>query len=140
VRTLLVVVAALATLAGCGDDEAEEFRQDLRPLEQRAEEQQSVTSGLLRSVRLGSRADARELRAQAAQLSATYDEIAEVEPPDDYAEPFAEYVSANHSAVRDLRKLAAELEGGDLRGVRQASSRVLADLGRAQTSSLKWLE
>jgi hypothetical protein len=140
VRGRLAALAALAALAGCGDDELEKFRDDLRPLEQRAEEQRSMTSGLLRSVRLGSRADARGVRAQAATLSVTYDEIAAVEPPDDYAEAFAEYVQANRASVRDLRRLAAEVEAGDLRGVRQASDSVLSDLSRARTSSLKWVE
>jgi hypothetical protein len=134
-----VALAALAALAGCSD-EREEFRDDLRPLEQRAEEEQSVTSGLLRSLQLGSREDARAVRAQAADLAAVYDEIAEIEPPGDYSEAFATYVSANRAAVEDLRRLAEEVEASDLDGVREASNRVLADLGRANTSSLKWLE
>ena len=134
-----MALAALAALAGCAD-ELEEFREDLRPLEQRAEEQRSEISGLLRSLRLGSRADARSVRARTAELSSTYDEIAALDPPDDYAEPFAEYVRANHATVRGLRRFASELESGDLRGLRQASSAVLADLSRAQTASLRWLE
>jgi hypothetical protein len=139
VRARIAVLAALAALAGC-TDELDEFRGDLRPLEQRAEEQRSVVSGLLRSLRLSSRTDARGVRAQAADLSATYDEIATLDPPDDYAEPFAEYVEANRAVVRDLRRLAAELESGDLRGVRRASDRALGALSRAHTSSLRWLE
>ena len=135
----VVALVALVALAGCGD-ELEEFRDDLRPLEQRAEGQQSLASGLLRSLRLGSRADARGVRAQAEKLSTTYDEIAAVDPPDDYAEPFAEYVRANDASVRDLRQFADELELGDLRGMRKASRQVLADLSRAQTASLHWLE
>lgn len=135
----MVALAALAVLAGCGD-ELEEFRDDLRPLEERAEEQRTATSGLLRSARLGSRADARRVRAEAAKLSATYEEIAAIEPPDEYSEPFADYVHANRATVRDLRGFATELESGSLDGVRRETKRVLADLSRAQTASLKWLE
>lgn len=138
-HTRVVALAALALFVGCGD-ELEEFRDDLRPLEQRAQQERSVTSGLLPSLRLGSLADARGVRAQALELSATYDEIAALEPPDDYSEPFADYVRANRATVRDLRQFAAELETGNLRGVRRASDRVLADLSRAQTASLQWLE
>ena len=133
------MLAALAALAGC-TDELDEFRGDLRPLEQRAEEHRSVVSGLLRSLRLGSHADAQGVRAQAAELSATYDEIAGLDPPDDYAEPFAEDVEANRAVVRDLRRVAAELEGGALPGGRRASDRALGALSRAQTSSLRWRE
>ena len=141
-RAWVVLVAALAgpgALAACGGG-LEDFRDDLRPLEERANEQLSVTSGLLRSRRVGNRTDARDVRAQAAKLSATYEEIAALEPPDEYSEPFAEYVSANSAAVRDLRRYAAELEAGDLRGMRQASKSVLADLSRAQIASLQWNE
>ena len=138
-RAWLAAFAALAALAGCAD-ELDEFRDDLRPLEERAEQQQSVISGLLRSVRLGSRSDARSVRAQTAKLSSTYDEIAALEPPDDYAEPFADYVEASRAVVSDLRRLASELESGDLRGLRQASGRTVAALSRAQTSGLRLLE
>ena len=138
-RTRVVALAALAAFAGC-TDELEEFREDLRPLEQRAEQQRSMISGLMRSLRLGSRADARGVRAQAAKLSVTYDEIAAIEPPDDYAEHFADYVQANREVVRDLRVFADELESGALRGLRRASRRALAALGRAQTASLQFLE
>jgi hypothetical protein len=139
VRAGAVALVALVTLAGC-TDELEEFRDDLRPLEQRAEQQQSAISGLLRSLRLGSRADARSVSAQTAELSATYNEIAALEPPADYAEPFAAYVRANSAVVRELRGFAEELEAGDLPGLRRASSRVVADLSRARTASLQWLE
>ena len=135
-----MALAALAALAGCGSDELEQFREDLRPLEQRAEEQRSVTSGLLRSVRLGSREEARGVREQADELSATYDGIAALDPPDDYVEPFGQYVRANQASVRDLRRLAEELEAGDAAGLRRASRRVLADLSRAHAASLHWLE
>lgn len=138
-RTSVVALVALAALAGCGD-ELEEFRQDLEPLEQRAEAERSVTSELLQSLRLGSRADARSVRAQAAKLSTTYDDIATLDPPDDYAEPFAAYVRANQASVRDLRRFADELETADLPGLRRASRQVLADLSRARTASLQWLE
>lgn len=138
-RARIAVLAALAALAGC-TDELDEFRGDLRPLEQRAEEQRSVVSGLLRSLELGSREDARGVREQAANLSATYDEIAELDPPDDYAKPFASYVEANRALVSDLDRFAAELESGDLRGLQQASDRALDALTSAQTSSLRWLE
>lgn len=135
----MVALVALAALAGCGD-ELEKFRDDLRPLEQRAEGQRAVISGLLRSLQLGSRADAQGVREQAKDLSATYDQIAAIEPPDDYAEPFADYLGANRASVRDLHGFAEELEHGDLRGVRLASRRVLADLSRAHSASLQWLE
>ena len=138
-RRAAAALVALAALAGCGD-ELEEFREDLQPLEQRAEAERSVTSELLQSLRLGSRADARSVRAQAAKLSATYDDIAALDPPQDYAEPFAEYVRANQASVRDLGRFANELESGDLRGLRRASRQILADLSRARTASLQWLE
>lgn len=138
-RAGIAVLAALAALTGCSD-ELDEFRGDLRPLEQRAEEQRSVVSGLLRSLRLGSQTDARGLRAQATELDATHDEIAALDPPDDYAEPFAEYVRANSALVRDLRRFADELNSGDLAGLRRASDRALEALSSAQTSSLRLLE
>ena len=138
-RARVAVLAALAALAGC-TDELEEFRDDLRPLEQRAEEQRSVVSGLLRSLELGSRADAQGVRAQAADLSATYDEVAALEPPDDYAKPFADYVEANRALVRELRRFADELESGNLPGLRRASEGALDALAHAQTSGLRLLE
>lgn len=138
-RTWVVALAALVALAGC-TDEREAFRDDLSLLEERAEEQRSVISGLLRSLRLGSREDARAVRAQAAKLSSTHEEIAALDPPDDYEEPFAAYVSANRAVVSGLRRFAAELERGNLPGVRRQSRRVVADLSRAHRASLRWLE
>ena len=138
-RARIAVLAALAALAGC-TDELDEFRDDLRPLAQRAEEQRAVISGLLRSLKLGSQTDATGLRTQAAELAATHDEIAALEPPDDYADPFAEYVQANSALVGDLRRFADELESGDLPGLRRASERALDALTLAQTSSLRLLE
>ena len=134
----LVALAALA-LGGCGN-ELDEFRDDLRPLEQRAAEQRSRISSALRSVRLGSNADARMLREQTNVLRAAYDAIATLEPPDDYERPFAAYAKANDQAVRHLGEFASELAEGDARGLRRATRRVVHDLGRSQSARLEWLE
>jgi hypothetical protein len=139
-RTAVALALALAlAVAGCAD-ELEEFRDDLRPLEQRAASQRARISSTLRSVRLGSRPDARLLRQEAAALKDTYDEIAMLEPPDRYARPFAAYVRANDRAGHDLDRFAAELAAGDARGLRQASRRVVQNLGRSQSARLHWLE
>jgi hypothetical protein len=139
VRWVAVAALAALALAGCGDD-LEEFRADLRPLEQRAAAQRAEISTELRSVRLGSKGDARALRAKNAQLRDAYDAIAELEPPDAYEEPFTAYVRANDRTVRDLEGFAGKLAAGDARALRRASRRVLADLARSQTARLQWLE
>jgi hypothetical protein len=131
--------AAALALVGCGDELAE-FRDELHPLEQRAQQQQSVIANELRTLTLGSDSDARTLRTQTAELASTYDEIAALEPPDAYAEPFTEYVHANDKTVRGLEQFAAELAAGDTDGLRRASRLVVADLGRSQSARLRWLE
>lgn len=136
--TVAAGAAALAPIA-CGD-ELEEFRDDLRPLERQAEAQRAVIAGKLRSVTLGRRADVRALRTEAAELARTYDEIATLEPPDAYADPFAAYVRANDRTVRALERFAGELAAGDTRGLRRASRLVVEDLSRSQSARLHWLE
>jgi len=139
VRRLLGAALAALALIGCGDALAE-FRDDLRPLEQRSEQQRAELAAQLRSVRSGSRADARAVRASTAELSQTYDEIAALDPPADYEKPFAAYVRANGQLVRDLDRFADELAAGSERGLRQASRGVVAALGRSQSARLRWLE
>jgi hypothetical protein len=131
-------VATLA-LAGCGDP-LDEFRDALRPLEQRAEQQRSAISTELRTATLGSNLDARALHRQAATLAKTHDEIAAVDAPAGYEKPFAAYVRANDRLVRDLNRYATELAAGRARGVRRASRHVVRDIGRSQSARLRWLE
>ena len=138
-RALLGAVTAALLLAGCGD-ELDEFRDDLRPLEDRAAEQRAQISAELRSLTLGSSRDARELRAGTAELERTYEEIAEVDPPGDYEEPFAAYVRANDRTIRDLERFVDDVEAGDARGVRDAGNAVVHHLGKSQSARLRWLE
>ena len=131
-------LAALA-LAACGDD-LDAFRDDLRPLEAAAARERGETAARLRSVKLGNARDARALRAHAADLADTYEEIEALEPPDDYEEPFTQYVRANDSLVRDLRRFADALAASDERGLRSASDALVDALGRSQSARLRWLE
>ena len=132
-------IAVALALGGCADD-LEAFRDELRPLEDTAEEQRSEIAVRLRSLRLGSAEDARAVRHDTAELSETYDEIEALEPPDDYEEPFAAYVRANESLVRDLRRFADELAAGRAGGLRDASDAVVDALGKSQSARLRWLE
>ena len=99
-----------------------------------------MLSSQLRASRLGSRDDARTLRAGTAELSKTYDEIAALDPPHGYEKPFDAYVKANGRLVHDLNRFAHELGAGSERGLRQASRGVVAALGRSQSARLRWLE
>ena len=139
-RRAAAALAALAlVVAGCGDD-LEEFRGDLRPLEDRAQEQRAVIAAELRTATLGSRSDAEALRRDTAALAETFEEIEQLEPPGDYEEPFAAYVRANDEIVRNLDRFAAAVAAGRVGGLRTASRAVVADLGRSQSSRLRWLE
>ena len=138
-RALLGAAIAVLLFAGCGD-ELDEFRDDLRPLEDRAAEQRAQISVELRSLTLGSSRDARELRAGTAELDRTYREIAQLTPPDDYEEPFAVYVRANDGTIRELERLVENVEASDARGVRDAGHAVVQHLGQSQSARLRWLE
>jgi hypothetical protein len=135
--------AALATLAialvGCGDA-LDEFRDDLRPLEERALTARSVIAVELRTATLGSERDARSLRALNRTLADIFDEIARLDPPDGYDEPFAAYVRANARMVRGLERFAAALESGRARALRRLGRSVVQELGRSQRARLRWLE
>jgi hypothetical protein len=138
VAAAFAAVLALGA-AGCGD-ERDEFRDDLRPLEQRAQERRAVIATELRSARLGSRSDARGLREDISALGQIHEEIAALNAPADYAEPFAAYVRANDRAVRDLERFTRELVTRDVRGLRVATRRVVRQLGVSQSARLRWLE
>jgi hypothetical protein len=139
VRVAALAACAALVLTACGDALAE-FRDDLRPLEERASEQRSQIAVELRTATLGSRSDARELRARSAQLSEIFAEIAEIDPPDDYEKPFAAYVRANDMMVRGLEQFADDLVAGDPAGVRRSARRVVRQLGQSQRARLRWLE
>jgi hypothetical protein len=130
------LLAALA-LAGCGD-ELQEFRDDLRPLEQRAEGQRSEVGSELRATRAG--IDSPPLRADTAALEATYDEIASLDAPSEYEKPFAAYVRANTRTVQGLKRYARALAAGNIRTLKRVARDVVRDLGESQTSRLHWLE
>ena len=132
------VFAALA-LGACADD-LEQFRDDLRPLEETAAGQRAETAARLRSVKLGSTRDARALRVHATQLAETYADIEQLEPPDDYEDPFAAYVRANDQLVRDLRRFADALAAADEPELNDASDDLVAALGKSQSAKLRWLE
>lgn len=138
-RVVAGAVVAAVVLSACGD-EREEFRNDLRPLEERAAEQRAAISSELRSLTLGSSRDARALRAGAAELEQTYAEIAQLDAPDDYARPFESYVRANRRTVRELNRFVDEVAAGDAAGVRSAGRAVVQHLGESQSARLRWLE
>lgn len=138
-RVAAGAAAAALALTGCGDA-LDEFRDDLRPLEQQAEQRRSALAAELRSVSLGSRRDARAVRAGTAGLSKTYAEIAALEPPDDYEKPFAAYVRANERLVRNLGRFADDLAAGDAHGLRRAGRGVVGALGESRSARLRWLE
>jgi hypothetical protein len=138
--TAAAVVAAIAlALSACGD-ELEEFRDDLHPLEERADERRSTIAVELRTLTLGSDSDARVLRAQTAALEEIFDEIAGLEPPDSYQEPFADYVRANDSMVRGLERFAAAAAAADAQELRRLGRRVVDELSQSQSARLRWLE
>jgi hypothetical protein len=139
VRAGALAALAAVALVGCGD-ERERFRNDLRPLEERAESQRVRISAELRALRLGRAATARELRVDTAALERINAEIAQLEPPDDYEEPFETYVRANKRTVSGLERLADRVAAGDARGVRMAGRAVADGLGQSQSARLRWLE
>src|SRR5687767_8482995 len=139
-RSAAVSATVLALVFGACSDELDEFRDDLRPLEDRAAQQRSAISAQLHSLTLGSRADVRELRAGSRELEKTYDEIAELSPPDSYERPFASYVQANDRTISGLERFAARVAAGDAAGVRRAGRAVVQELSRSQRARLRWLE
>ena len=138
-RAALAALALALAAFGCGGDELREFRDDVRPLEERAENQRSVIAVELRTLTLGSQSDARALRELTAELAEIHEEIAALDPPGEYEEPFEAHVRANEKMVRGLRRFAAELAAGDARGLERASRLVIEDLGRSQSARLRWL-
>ena len=125
-----------AALAGCGD-ELEEFRdEELRPLEQKAESQRSEISGVLQDVTLGRKRDAELLRTKVAALEATYSELAELDPPDDYDATYRDFIVANRSFVKELRAFADALEARREDEVQRASKRARIAIGDSREALL----
>jgi hypothetical protein len=118
-------------LAGCGD-ELEEFRnEDLTPLEREAAEQREDLSAVLQRIRIGNRRHARALRETIAPLEATFDELDELDPPDDYAESYDRFTSANARFVAELRRFADAVAAGSERRAERASTDAREAIGLA---------
>jgi hypothetical protein len=127
----LLVLLSLVS-AGCGD-ELEEFRNDeLTPLERKAAEQRRDLAAVLQRVRIGNRRHAAAVRERIAALEATYDELAGLDPPDDYSDTYARYVRANERFVAEVRRFAAAVAAGSEARAADASARGREAIGTAE--------
>jgi len=126
----------MSVLVGCGDELADFRRNELRPLEQRADEQKAQLSTTLRTARLGDRGDARALEQQSRGLEATFAELERLEPPGEFEETYARYVAANRKFLAELRTFIDALKEGNEQALRPASRRAQEAVGAAQRAIL----
>lgn len=117
-RAALPLVAVSLLAAGCGTSDEEFRKQELRPLEQRVEEQRGQIAATLKVVQLRNRRHARALRKQIDTLAATYRRIAALDAPDDEArEQLQRYDRASAGLIAQLRRFADALAAGDRRAL-----------------------
>lgn len=132
-----IAAVALGTAAtGCGD-ELHDFRvQQLNPLLQRASEQRAQLASTLRLVRPDRARDARVLRGEVVELSATARRIAALRPPGAAAARFRRYTRADGAFLASLSRFADAFASGtpsQQRRAEQKTTLALAALDRAQT-------
>jgi hypothetical protein len=121
-----------ALAAGCGDELADFRKNELRPLEQRADEQKARLSATLKTVQLGDASDAELLGSQVGPLEETYGELAKLDPPDDFEKTYGDYRAANAAFIAELRKFIAALRARDEAALERASERAQEAVGAAQ--------
>lgn len=128
---LLLAIALAGVATGCGDQVTEFRRQEFKPLENKADQQKAQLSAVLRTVRLGSAQDARLLEQHLAPLGATYDEMKNLDPPDEVEDTYADYLEANDQFMAAMRRFIAALKEGDKRTLRRASDQAKEAVGAA---------
>jgi len=103
-------VIALVALAGCGESAEERFRkEELRPLAQEIEREQTQLAAVIRAARPERRRDMRAVRASLADVATTAKRIAALRPPESARDELAGYVRANSALVRALDDFATAL-------------------------------
>ena len=108
------VAAALAAvmLAGCGGPSAEEeFRADLRPLQERIERDKAQISSQLQVARLGRADDAELVGALVERLRTDVNELGRLEAPESLGGLFREYVVAHRHLIASLERFGRLLAG-----------------------------
>jgi hypothetical protein len=130
-----VLAVVVVAVAGCGKSAEHTFRDDtLHPLQQRAETRKSQVSATLKTVRLGSRRDARALRSEIDSLGGVVRQIAALTPPSSAVPAFRRYTRAYRQLVARLRSFAAVLGRGDHAGLDRAGTRAQEAAGTVQRS------
>lgn len=110
--TVLVLAAAAALLAGCGEDK-EAFRVNkFNPAEEKLEAERSALSQVLRTVRLKSKSDEKRMNAQIDKIAKAAADVAKLEPPNSVHGLFIAYNSANLELIAQLREFAKTLREG----------------------------
>ena len=126
------VVAAAIIAAGCTDEVAEFRNEELRPLEDRANQQKARLAATLRIVDAGDRRDARRVASELRPLRETFGELARLDPPEEVADDYERFVEANAELLRRMRQFTTALRRGDRREMLIASEKAKEAIGGGQ--------
>ena len=131
----LTALCALALAAGCGGDDANQFREDYNATVDRLSkingEIGSATSG---SAGESSAAIAKQLDEIADAAEKARSELADLDPPEDATEEFDALLTSIESGAEDLRSMADAAKANDPQKA-QTAARELAKSGQQITAA-----
>lgn len=133
----LIAAAGLSgLLGGCGESAAQQFRDSLRPIQQRVQSERSRIAATLQAARLNDREAARQLDQEVTTLSIALSQFAQVTAPGpDAGRAYASYIVANRSLVSSLYRLAKVVAHGSAQQLQAASVAATGAAGAVQRSS-----
>src|SRR5687767_15926415 len=94
VLSLVALALVAPVLVGCGEDAAKFRKSELLPVEEKYKTEKARLSSTLRTVRLGSKRDARLLHQQIDAVAAAGRKIAQLDPPGNAEDELRAYNSA----------------------------------------------
>jgi hypothetical protein len=127
VATLMLSLGLLLAAPGCGDDEADRFREDYNAA---VDELSQVNADLEQLSGATSSRTERRIASEFDRVADSTDRarrnLAKLEPPDDAEDEFDALLGALKKGVADLRAFVDALEADDLQGRRRAVEKLAA--------------
>jgi methyl-accepting chemotaxis protein len=119
--TLMLSLGLLLPAAGCGDDEADQFREDYNAAVDKLSE---INSDIGAAAGGAAGQTNSEIAAQFEEIADTAEQtrtdLADLDPPDDAKDEFDDLLNALESGVADLRAVAGAVKANDTEATQEA--------------------
>ena len=141
VAALCLICVASITVAACGEDEDNAFKEDyntaVKPL---SELNEDIGSSLSGAAGESNDAIAKQFEGLADKAQQARNNLADLEPPEDAKESFDELLSSLQDGTDDLRAVASAAKDGDPQAARQAAQDLVSsgeEIQKAETELQK---